>query len=30
MPQGELLAAERARAQALRRVRVSSREKGDR
>jgi sulfate adenylyltransferase len=29
MPQGELLAAERARAQALRRVRVSSREKGD-
>ena len=29
MPQGELLAAERARAKALRRVRVSSREKGD-
>jgi sulfate adenylyltransferase len=29
MPQGELLAAERARARALRRVRVSSREKGD-
>jgi sulfate adenylyltransferase len=29
MPQGELLAAERARAQALRRIRVSSREKGD-
>jgi sulfate adenylyltransferase len=29
MPQGEVLAAERARARALRRVRVSSREKGD-
>ena len=29
MPQGEVLAAERARAKALRRVRVSSREKGD-
>ena len=29
MPQGERLAAERARAKALRRVRVSSREKGD-
>src|SRR5688572_9633508 len=29
MPQGEQLAAERARANALRRVRLSSREKGD-